>query len=559
MASIADIDISNNATGSITSETSAGILIEGVTSTGTIQNSGTITGATAAIDTTTALGDITIDQLDGDLNGGVLTGAGDDVLNISGDSNLANLIDLGAGNNSVNILTNGVANISDQTIQNSNLNVDGTLGINLKSPFSVDGVTTFTEGSAIDLNVDNIASLDLSSPTTILTADSVAGAENVTIIENSLLVDFESAEQALNTLQIQAISADLTQQFGDSNIVSFGQALQAGLGVNNDLAFAQIINQLDSVGSAQFETLSAELLPDLSSGVSREFFENQSSIFNSIERQLAQGSLSNNFWFQASGRSADRDRGGNVTDTGYESDSFGFILGYGNSINENFNVGAALSFSDIEVDAGASSTEIEAYSFNLYGQYSKNNLFVRGAASYSFGDAESSRNTQFGDINSDSDLDQFSAKLSVGIDKAYRQHKFSPFASLEYSNIARDSFTEDGGLGLSVSADDVKVFEIGAGISHEVALNSGARSVTLASRLGYYYDVLDEDASASARINGGSSFGLDGASISQGSLEFATELGFGLSDSSILSLGYEGNFASDFDSHTGYLRFKKEF
>ena len=559
IVALANVDITNGLEGSIISDNEAGILVEGVGYSGTITNNGIISGATAAIDTTTATGDITINQGTGSLEGGVFTGIGDDVLNITDNANITGDIDLGAGNNSINISSNGVANIEAQAINNSDLNVDGTLGINLKAPFSVDGTTTFTEGSTIDLNVDNIASLDLTAPTTILTADSVIGAENVEIVEDSLLVDFEPAEQTPDTVQVQASSADLTQQFDDANVLSLGQALQAGLGVNNDLAFAQIVNQIDGVGSAQFEAISAELLPDLSSGVTREFYENQSSTFNSIERQLAQANQANSFWFQASGRSADRDGGSNVTDTGYESDSFGFILGYGKSINSNLNVGAALSYSDIEVDAGFTSTDVEAYSLNLYSQYTEGNFFVRGAAAYSFGDAESSRNTQFGAIDSDSDIDQFSAKLSVGVDKTLGRHKFSPFASLEYSNISRDGFTENGGLGLSVSDDDLSILELGVGVSHEIDLNPGARAVKLVSRVGYYYDVLDEETSVDARINGGSSFNLDGSSISQGSLEFATGLGFSLSDSSTLSFGYEGNFASDFDSHTGYLRFKKEF
>ena len=80
----------------------------------------------------------------------------------------------------------------------------------------------------------------------------------------------------------------------------------------------------------------------------------------------------------------------------------------------------------------------------------------------------------------------------------------------------------------------------------------------LVSRLGYYYELLDDEGSASANFGGGS-FDLDSASLSRGSLEFATGLGFDLSDSTRLSVGYEGNYSSDFDSHTGYLRFRKEF
>ncbi len=558
-ASIADIDITNGSTGSISSETSAGILLEGITSTGSIVNSGDITGTTAAIDTTTAVGDIVIDQLDGSLNGGVLTGTGDDTLNISGDSTITGLIDLGAGTNSVNVLAGRVATIDGQTIDNSDLNVEGTLGLNLDTPLAVNGVTTFEAGSTIAVNVEDITAVDLADSTTILTSDSIVGGTNVVIEDSSLLLDFELAEQPLDTVQVQASNADLTQAFDDTNVTSFAQALQADLSLNTDATVTDIISQLDASDAAGFEASSAQLLPDLSSGVTRELYENQSSTFNSIERQLAQANESDSFWFEASGRSAERDGGSSVTDNGYDSDSAAFILGYGKSITSRLSVGAAISYSDIEVDAGFTNTDIEAFSFNLYGQYAKDDFFVRGGLGYSFGDAEASRNSNFGDIDSDFNLDQFAAKVSVGVDKTIANHKFSPFASLQFANTSRDSFTEDGGLGLSVSDDSTNIFELGVGVSHEVGFKLGATPVKLVSRFGYYYDVLDESTSATARLATGSQFNLDSASISQSSFEFATGLDFGLSESSTISVGYEGNYASDFDSHTGYLRFKKEF
>ena len=561
-ASIADIDITNGANGRVVSETSAGILLEGITFTGSIQNSGDITGATAAIDTRSALGNIAIDQLDGNLNGGVLTGAGNDELNISGNSNLSGLIDLGAGSNEVNVLAGGVANITGDTIANSDLNVNGTLAVALGTPLDVDGTTTFAEGGAIALSVGNIADVSLAGPNTVLTSDAVIGGQDAVLQDNSVLLDFavvDSLSPAANSLEVEVANADLAQELNDGNVVAFGQALQAEVGAAANPEIAGVISQLDGAGVDGFEALSAQLLPDLTSGVTREFYENQSNIFNSIERKLAQPTQRRDFWFEALGRSADRDGGANATDAGYDSNSFGFILGYDQLVSDNLVVGAALSYSDIEVDAGFNTTDIDAYSLNLYGQYTEGNYFVRGALGYSFGDAESDRGTQFGDIDSDFDLDQFSANISVGFDKTIGKSKLSPFASLQYAHTSRDSFAENGGLGLSVSGANVNVLELGAGIGHEIDFKLGSTPVKLVSRVGYYYELLDDEGSASASFNGGSSFGLDSASLSQGSLEFATGLGFDLSDSATLSVGYEGNYASDFDSHTGYLRFTKEF
>ena len=293
----------------------------------------------------------------------------------------------------------------------------------------------------------NIADVDLTGPTTVLTSDAVIGALDAELQDNSVLLDFTVVDDSLvsvlplntvvvagDTLDVQVSNADLAQELNDDNVVAFGQALQAEVGIGADPAVADVVSQLDAAGADGFEALSAQLLPDLTSGVTRELYENQSTTFNSIERHLAQSSQHRDFWFELSGSSADRDGGSNATDTGYDSDSFGFVLGYDQAISDNLVVGAALSYSDIDVDAGFNNTDIESYSLNLYGQYTEGNYFVRGALAYTFGDAESDRSTQFGDIDSDFDLDQFSARISAGFDKTVGKHKLSPFASLQYAN-----------------------------------------------------------------------------------------------------------------------------
>ena len=557
---VTDVDILNGASGTIASEASAGILLEGVTFQGQIENSGVISGATAAIDTTTALGDITIDQLDGSLEGGVFTGVGDDILNIGGNSTLVGEIDLGAGNNLVNVLA-GANTLLEVPNLNGDLDVSGTLGITIGSPLDVEGVATFNNGSALNLNVEDFSVIDLNAPTTVLTATDGIAENGLNVVDNSVLTDF-SVISTLNDIQAQASLADVNGLFDDSNVVSFASALQSGIVAGEDSAsFLDTVSTLDGLGDADaFESAAAGVLPDLSIGVSREIYENQSHIFDSIEGRLkSRGDQKNDAWVQSFGRFASRDGGSNVTDSGYEANSFGFLLGFDNRFSESLTGGLAFGYSNIGVDAGASDTDIDAFSFNVYGAYEQDNYYVRGAFSYGFADAESDRLSAVGLIDSESDFDQFSAKLVAGFDKAYGRHIFSPFIGLEYGNTSQDDFIENGGLNLGISAESVSVLELGLGLGYATDFKVGTLPAQFTAKAGYYLDLINDEPSLSASFDGGNAFDLSGESISRHSLEVGAGLDVGLSEYNSLGIGYEGEFSSDFDSHTGFIRLGFEF
>ena len=253
------------------------------------------------------------------------------------------------------------------------------------------------------------------------------------------------------------------------------------------------------------------------------------------------------------------DGGSAATDRGYDADSFGFILGYDRQFAQGLTGGLALAYSTIDIDSGSNNTDINALSFNAYGQYTRGNAYLRGAIAYTFGDADSDRSSLSGPIVNDFDVDQFSFALTAGYDQEYGKHVFSPFVGLEFGNTSQDGFTENGGLDLSVSGDDVSVLELGAGIGYSTDFKVMEKLVTFSSKVGYYYDVLDEGRSVQASFVGGDPFSLNGDSASSGSFEINTSLGIQLNENSSFSIGYEGDFGSDFDSHTGFARFGISF
>lgn len=469
-------------------------------------------------------------------------------------------IDLGARNNQVNIFSGANATLLTSNL-NTDLDVDGSLGITIGAPLAVDGSATFSNGSVLNLNVDDFSTIDLNAPTIVLTAVDGVTDNGLSLEDSSILTDFSFAT-TLNSIEAQVSLADFNGLFVDSNVTSFASALQSGVVAGNDSAsFANVIGTLDGLDTAgEFEVAAAGVLPDVNIGLTREVYENQSHVFDVIEGRLAtRGDKKNDVWTQAFGRSASRDGGSLATDTGFDANSFGFLLGYDHRFSQNLTGGFAFGYSNIDVDAGANESEIDFFSFNLYGSYEQDNYYVRGALAYGFGDVESDRFSAVGSIDSESDLDQFSVNLVAGFDQAYGKHVFSPFVGLEYGNTLQDDFTENGGLNLAVSADSVSVLELGIGLGYSTEFKVSETPVRFISNAGYYVDLLAEERSLNASFDGGDSFGLSGESALRNSFEVGAALEFDLSQYGSLTLGYQGEFRPDFDSHTGFARWSFEF
>ncbi|UTW54776.1 autotransporter domain-containing protein [Kordiimonas sp. SCSIO 12610] len=560
MRPVVNLDIDN--TGTIASETSAGILLENITFAGDITNSGTISGATAAIDASTSFGNVIINN-SGDLVGGVLTGAGDDVLNISGGS-ISGDIDLGTGSNQVNILAGGSLDVVGTINVASDVAVDGLVNFDLGEIINVDGNATFGNASQVSLNFTDVTSLSFGQATNLITTTGTLTNNGVSFApENNFLVDFNVVASS-NAVSVTPTVVNLAALSNDVNVSSFGSAfagaLQAG---NGDAAFAANANAINGfTNNRQFELAASSLLPTLNEGVTREVYETQNQVLSLIDSRLGGDAEGNAIWGQAFGRTADRDSEGGLTFSGYDADSYGFVIGADTAIADNVRAGVAFSYSDIDVEetSGAfEETSIDSYSLNAYASYEDEGTFVNGALAYVFGNADSSRQAIVDTISSDFDVDQFSAKVTAGYKANLGDLEFSPFASLQYANISQSDFTEIGGLNLVVDADSVTIFETGVGAKFALPIeNDGFKLVPQVS-VGWYYDLADEARSLNASFAGGNNFALTGVDPTASSFEVDASLGIFTSGNTSITLGYEGEYRSDFNSHAGVARIRFAF
>jgi uncharacterized protein with beta-barrel porin domain len=551
--SVAD-DIVNN--GTISSETGPALLIENIDFTGRFINNGTLSGP-IAVDASTALSGLNFVQNGGALAGRFVGSAFADTLAITGPAfTLAG--DITGG---VDVTTDAATTVtvSGPRAIAGNLTSNGTLAFDLGfDSLAVDGDVTLGGNSAINVATTNSAlsvgsAIEVISETGAFTNNGVT----VNVADDDFLVDYDVA---LGSLRITPTATDLSNVSADANINSFGSAVASAVG-NNRLPAAVFSALNSSADTGAFETTSLSLLPAINDGVTREIFETQRAASDLLNSRLSGDQTG--IWGQISYRNADRDAA-SLSAIGYDADAISFTLGLDRQLSENAKVGVLLNYADINVDAYGPATEqndINSYQISAYAGLDFGAAFVNAELGYSFNDAESQRRALGAAITSISDVDGLIADISGGYTLDSSNFTITPTAGLRYASLSRDSFTENGGLGLALDIDRAEFLEASLGLNIAGKKDdSKDLSVVPFANIAYSYDLIGDGFGANASFNNG----LDSFRLTAGeSSDSRFDLGAGLNliNKNGFSVGaeYQGRFASDYQAHSGGVRVRFEF
>ncbi len=544
-------DIVNN--GTISAETGAAVSIENVAFAGTFINAGNISGP-IAVDASTALSALNFVQNGGELNGNFVGSAFADTLSIgAGDFALT-----GDVLNSVAVSTDAasVVKVDGQRSIEGSLTANGTLSFDLGvDALAVDGDTVLGAGSEVNIATTQVGLADIGSTVDVLTETGTFtnNGTTVNVLDDDFLVDYTVN---LGSVSVTIDAADLGAVSADGNINSFGSAITTAT-ANNRLP-ADVFAALNSATSAtEFEAASLALLPAINDGVTREIYETQRFASSLVQNRLA--GEETGLWGQAFYRTADRDAS-SLSQTGYDADAIGFTLGLDAKLGENTTVGALFNYSDIDVDAdglAGASSEINAFQLGGYAGFDLGSAFVNAELGYSINSVDNSRTALGSLITGESDVDGVYASINAGYDIETSGVVITPNGGLRYAELSRDTFTETGGLDLTLDSESAEFFEARVGL--KVAGKGDAGIIPYAS-VDYAYDLSSDPLAIGASFNGGAdTFQLvtDEASASRfdigAGVDFVNEGG--------LSIGaeYRGRFASDYQSHSGGVRIRFEF
>ncbi|MEM7664461.1 MAG: autotransporter domain-containing protein [Pseudomonadota bacterium] len=535
-------------------------------------NAGTITGRIGDA-VLLGNGDDLFEQQDGGLvNGAVDLGEGDDIFSLLGTaSSLSDGVSGGAGSDTAqlsgmfdaDILSDFEAIEIGDTRFVGERNVTGAATVIGNATFdlgadslAVDGDLTLAEGSVVTvLTSDDSLDLIQAGPITVLseTGTFADGGTTINVVDDDFLLDYIVE---LGSVTVTPIAATLTSETNNASFTAFGNALTraAGAGAINPT----LASQINAVGnSGNIDEVAPSLLPSLNGGVAREIYETQ-NITDDLIAFRTSAPEGPGIWGQFFVRGSNRDAT-SLSDTAYDGEAIGFTVGGDLAISETLLVGLAFSYASIEVEedlAPFDETEIDSFSFTGYLGYKADKIFANASIGYSFSDADSVRATSFGDAVGEFDLDGIRAQAVAGYDFGGDRVEFAPFVGLRYAKLSTDTYTEAGLLNLEVDAEDIDFFEGRVGVQLATRKETG---FGFHGRATYVYDFDNGPDVADITFAGAPSFSVFTGARPESRGEFTGGINFATEGGISFVLEYQGEFADEYDSHTGMLSARYAF
>ena len=350
---------------------------------------------------------------------------------------------------------------------------------------------------------------------------------------------------------------------------------------------ATIVAAFDNLGSAAAQDAALQQLdPDMNGGINQAALNSTSASLGTVSTRLdnaRNGVASGNgqsgiatgdeftdaaIWTQGFGAYGDQDDVKGIA--GYTATTWGTAAGVDWKMNEDSRLGFAFSYGNSGIDAngGLSNTDVDSYQGTIYGSYDQPKYFIDWMGAFAWNEYDSTRDIVFGGINRTANGgysgQEYSLKGTYGYKVPYNGYTLIPTASLLYSHLNIDNYTESdaGSLNLDVDGQDYDFLQSGLGAKIEIPQMDQAKRVTWMPEFHamWLYDFIGDRASSTARFTGGgSSFTTNGFSPEQSSFNLGTGITVYPSDNLSLQFKYDFEIRDDYTGHSGSATLRWKF
>lgn len=269
-------------------------------------------------------------------------------------------------------------------------------------------------------------------------------------------------------------------------------------------------------------------------------------------------------WGQAFGAGMDQNERQNVD--GYDARIYGLMVGYDNWISPGVRVGIAGGYANTTIDGKGdtrgNNTGIDSYLVEAYGAFKGSGWYASGRTGFTWHDYDTSRalTVPFGDSAKGShDGDQFNASLEVGAPMAHGGTVLTPVASLTYSRLHQDGYTETSGsaMALDVGAQTNDSLVSGLGLKGLVAI---ANDTVIEGRALWLHEFSDDSQVVTAGFAaGGGTFTAAGPGVGRDSADLGIGMLAQIGFNSTFQLNYDANIREDYLAHVGSARIDINF
>lgn len=260
------------------------------------------------------------------------------------------------------------------------------------------------------------------------------------------------------------------------------------------------------------------------------------------------------FWTQAFGSWGDLDGDGNAVHV--ERSAGGIFAGADGALSDHVRAGIVGGYSrtSLDVDARASSGELEGYHAGLYGAAVWGGLTLRAGSAYSWYDIDTERSVAFAGFSDELDADYSAGLAQVFGELAYLldggDASFEPFGRIAYVNLHGKGFDEDGGAAaLSADSDTTDMTFTTLGLRMAAAFNLGQSSVTAQGLLGWRHGFGDITPQSMFALAGSDDFAIAGVPIARDALVMEAGIRAELAQDVVLGINYVGQIGDGVEDH----------
>jgi outer membrane autotransporter protein len=270
-------------------------------------------------------------------------------------------------------------------------------------------------------------------------------------------------------------------------------------------------------------------------------------------------------WLDGFGKMGDQDEADGFN--GYQYNVYGATLGLDRTFGTRFvaGIGIGYSYTDVDLDGARGNGDIDTIFGALYGSYFTRRMYVDAALSYGRQGYDNERNIVIGPllstVSSDHSGDTYSAFAEGGYNVDIKNWIIQPFVSLHYIYLDEESFSESGAGGLRVGSrqTDSLVSELGARITRVFRIKNSSLIPEISAAWNYDFDVDDRMITASFAGAPGTSFSVQGQDVEQHGATVGAGLTFISKVGLSASLKYHGEFRGNYQAHGFLVGLRYEF
>lgn len=276
-------------------------------------------------------------------------------------------------------------------------------------------------------------------------------------------------------------------------------------------------------------------------------------------------------WGQAFGGHANQSQRDQID--GYSADYGGALIGLDRDVGHDWRLGGVFSYSSATArndgDTNGDNTRINSYGLFGYGSYVAATWYANVSAGIVKQNYSTTRTIDFtgfsGSANGSFSGQQYVARGEVGYPIVLSNFTVTPLASLTYSYLKQDAYTESGGNGAALSVDSSHTTsvssDIGAKFEKEFVTSAGnlVPEIRLAWRHEYDNTRVRTTANFAGDPTGASSFTTLGASPVKDSALFSLGLTLLKANDLSVTVRYEAQVGGGYRSQAGSLRLRQLF